>query len=84
MKLNARGCQLYHRSSLLLCPRAAATLFTMASPLAAQDDHVWTSKRPAGHAPIGIRGGRTLENGAIEFRYRFSQLNSKGVWLAND
>ena len=61
-----------------------ATLFTVAWPLAAQEDYVWTSKRPDGHAPIGMRGGRTLESGAIEFSYRFSQLNSKGVWLAND
>ena len=29
-----------------------ATLLTVASPLAAQDDYVWTSKRPDGHAPM--------------------------------
>ena len=61
-----------------------ATLLTVASPLAAQEDYVWTSKRPDGHAPIGIRGARTLEGGAIEFSYRFTQLNSKGIWFASD
>ena len=61
-----------------------ATLLTVASPLAAQDDYVWTSKRPDGHAPIGVKGARTLELGSLEFSYRFSQLNSKGVWLDGD
>ncbi len=61
-----------------------ATLLTVASPLAAQEDYVWTSKRPDGHAPIGMSGARTLERGALQFTYRFSQLNSKGVWLDND
>ncbi len=60
------------------------TLLTVASPLAAQEEFVWTSKRPDGHAPIGMTGARTLEGGAVEFSYRFSQLNSKGVWVAND
>ena len=55
------------------------TLLTVASPLAAQEEFVWTSKRPDGHAPIGMTGARTLEGGAVEFSYRFSQLNSKGV-----
>lgn len=62
----------------------AATLLTVASPLAAQDDYVWTSKRPDGRAPVGMSGARTLEAGALEFSYRFSQLNSKGIWLGSD
>jgi len=61
-----------------------AAILTVASPLAAQEEYVWTSKRPDGHAPTGVTSARTLENGAIEFGYRFTQLNSKGIWLAND
>ncbi len=49
-----------------------ATLLTVSSPLAAQEEHIWTSKRPDGHAPIGMRRARTLESGAIEFSYRFT------------
>ena len=62
----------------------AATLLTFASPLAAQEEYIWTSKRPDGHAPIGMRDARTLETGAIELSYRFTQLNSKGIWFDND
>ena len=61
-----------------------ATLVAVASPIAAQEDLMWTSKRPDGHAPIGVIGGRTLERSAVEFSYRFTQLNSQGVWFAND
>ena len=67
------------RKSLILM-----TLLAVASPLAAQEEYVWTSKRPDGHAPIGVTGARNLEPAAIEVAYRLSQLSSRGVWLAND
>jgi hypothetical protein len=67
------------RKSLLV-----AVLLAIATPIAAQQEYVWTSKRPDGHAPIGVMNGRTLERGAVEFSYRYSQLSSRGVWLAND
>jgi len=59
-------------------------LLAMSSPIAAQEEYVWTSKRPDGHAPIGITADRTLGRGIVEFSYRFTQLNSKGVWFVND
>jgi len=61
-----------------------AALLAVSSPLAAQEDWVWTSKRPDGHAPIGIDGGRLLMKGEAQLSYRFSQINSKGVWFGND
>ncbi len=72
------------RRSLIL-----AALAAVSSPLAAQvtpapDDYVWSSDRPDAHAPIGVTGVRTLELGDIEFSYRFSQDNSRGVWFLTD
>lgn len=67
------------RKSLLV-----ATLLLVASPLYAQEDYVWTSKRPDGHAPVGILNGRTLEVGEAQVTYRFRQVNHKGVWFEND
>jgi len=67
------------RKSLLV-----AALLATATPVFAQEDYVWTSHRPDGHAPLGVEGGRTLQSGALEFTYRFSQLNSKGIWFQND
>lgn len=67
------------RSSLIV-----AALLAVSSPLAAQDEYVWTSDRPDGHAPLGVDGTRTLDVGAIELTYKFSQMNSRGVWFAND
>ena len=67
------------RKSLLV-----VALLAIASPIAAQEEYVWSSKRPDGHAPIGVTNGRTLERGAVEFSYRYSQLSSRGVWLEND
>jgi hypothetical protein len=61
-----------------------ATLLIIASPLTAQEEYVWMSKRPDGHAPSGMRGASLLDAGAIEVGYRFIQLNSKGVWIGND
>jgi hypothetical protein len=61
-----------------------ATLLIIASPLTAQEEYVWMSKRPDSHAPSGMRGASLLDAGAIEVGYRFIQLNSKGVWIGND
>jgi hypothetical protein len=61
-----------------------AALMALASPLAAQEEYNWTSNRPDGHAPLGIFDGRTLGEGQVEFSYRFTQLNSKGVWFQSD
>lgn len=60
-------------------------LLALAMPLSAQEEaHVWTSHRPDGHAPFGVTGGRTLEQGAVEFSYRYAQFDSKGVWFDSD
>lgn len=53
----------------------------VAAPLAAQEELVWSSKRPDGQAPIGVFAARTLEHREVEFTYRFSQLNSAGIWF---
>ncbi|MFQ5536936.1 MAG: hypothetical protein ACE5GJ_05735 [Gemmatimonadota bacterium] len=62
----------------------AAALILIAAPLAAQEDIVWTSKRPDGHAPLGVVADRTLEAGEYQFTYRYSQIKSRGVWFDND
>ncbi len=67
------------RKSLLV----VATL-AVATPVAAQEEYVWTSNRPDGHAPIGVIGDRTLPVGETEISYRFSQMSSKGIWLNSD
>jgi len=67
------------RKSLLV-----AALIAIAMPASAQDEHVWTSRRPDGHSPLGVINGRILDQGAVEFTYRFSQFDSKGIWFAND
>jgi hypothetical protein len=54
------------------------------SPLAAQDEWVWTGDRPDADAPLGVVGARTLDLGVIEVGYRFSQTNSRGVWFSTD
>ncbi|HET9947833.1 MAG TPA: hypothetical protein VFQ22_02790 [Longimicrobiales bacterium] len=65
-----------------------AALWAVAAPLAAQDtgdeEWVWSGDRPDSEAPIGILGARTLSAGELQIGYRFTQLNSQGVWLAND
>jgi len=55
-------------------------LLAIAVPAAAQEEMVWSSKRPDAQAPFGVVGGRTLDQGEFELTYRFSQLNSAGVW----
>ena len=67
------------RKSLLI-----AMLLAVASPLAAQEELVWSSKRPDAQPPIGLNAVRVLEAGQTQFTYRFTQLDSKGVWFQND
>lgn len=55
-------------------------LLALAAPAAAQEELVWVSKRPDAQAPVGVVGGRTLEQGEVEFTYRFSQMSLAGVW----
>jgi hypothetical protein len=62
----------------------AVVLLVFAAPLTAQDEIVWSSKRPDAHAPLGLNAGRTLDRGEIELRYRFERLNFRGVWLESD
>jgi hypothetical protein len=61
-----------------------AALLAVSSPLAAQDEYVWTSNRPDSHAPLGVDDTRTLEVAALEVTYKFTQMNSQGVWFSND
>ena len=43
-----------------------AAILTVASPLAAQEEYVWTSTRPDCHAPTGVTGARPPVNGPLE------------------
>jgi len=62
-----------------------AALLAVSSPLAAQEEqYVWSLDRPDAEAPLGVVGARTLEAGHMDVGYRFSQINSKGVWFAKD
>lgn len=61
-----------------------AVLMAASSPLAAQDEWMWTGDRPDADAPLGVLGSRTLDLGVMEVGYRFSQTNSRGVWFAHD
>jgi len=67
------------RKSLLI-----AMLLAVASPLAAQEEMVWSSNRPDAQAPIGMNAARLLDAGQIQFTYRFNQLDLKGVWVTTD
>ena len=67
------------RKSLLV-----AALLALAMPLSAQEDHIWTSRRPDGQAPLGIMNARTLELGEIKLSYQFSQFDSRGQWFEGD
>ena len=62
----------------------AAALIAVSSPVAAQEEFVWTSGRPDSDAPIGVFGARTLDAGGLELTYRYSQQNSRGVWFSTD
>lgn len=59
-------------------------LLAASSPLAAQEEYVWTSNRPDADAPLGVTGARTLDAGATEITYRFTQMNSQSVWFGTD
>jgi len=61
-----------------------ALLAATATPLAAQQDVMWSSQRPDARAPLGVTGGQTLTAGAFEIGYRFNKMNSRGVWFEND
>ena len=61
-----------------------AALLAVSSPLAAQDEYVGTSNRPDAHAPLGVSGERTLDLSAVEITYKFTQMNSQGVWFRTD
>ena len=67
------------RRSLIVTVLAAVS-----SPLAAQEEFVWTSDRPDADAPLGVVGARTLDLGEFEIGYRFSQFNSQGLWFMTD
>lgn len=62
----------------------AAALIAVSSPVAAQEEYMWTSGRPDSDAPIGVFGAGTLDAGALEFTYRYNQQNSRGVWFSTD
>lgn len=62
----------------------AAALFVVSSPLAAQDEFQWTSNRPDGDAPLGVTDARAIDMGTFEITYRFTQMNSRGVWFVKD
>lgn len=61
-----------------------AALLLVAAPVAAQQEVVWSSQRPDGHAPLGVVDDRALMGGEVQFSYTFSQINNKGVWFLND
>ncbi|HKJ03165.1 MAG TPA: hypothetical protein VJ997_11940, partial [Longimicrobiales bacterium] len=67
------------RKSLLV-----VMLLAIAAPLAAQDQVIWSSKRPDAQAPFGVRGGQLLSKDQIQVTYSFSQMASKGVWFDGD
>jgi hypothetical protein len=67
------------RKSLLV-----VVLLAIAAPLAAQDEMVWSSRRPDAQAPFGVVGGQLLGDRQIQVTYRFSQMASKGVWFDGD
>jgi len=68
----------------------AAALLVCAAPLTAQapipesEEWTWSSDRPDANATIGIFGARVLAMGELEVGYRFSQMNSRGVWFGQD
>lgn len=64
-----------------------AALLAVATPLAAQQEeeqYMWSAARPDAEAPIGVFGARTLSMGEMQVSYQFTQMNSMGVWTAND
>lgn len=68
----------------------AAVLMAVAAPLAAQSplpgpvQWTWSADRPDADAPLGVFGGRTLEEGEVQIGYRLYQTNWQGVWFGTD
>jgi len=62
----------------------AVSLLAFTTSLVAQDSVVWSSRRPDAQAPLGLAGGRTLDQGEYQLGYRFERVNFRGVWLEND
>ena len=52
----------------------------VAMPLLAQD-YVWTTDRPDGHAPAGVKADFTLPAGALYFGYRYSAEKFRGTLI---
>ena len=67
------------RKSLL-----AVLLLAAATPLAGQQEPVWSSDRPDAQPPLGVTAAHMLESGRFQLGYRFSKMNYKGVWFEND
>lgn len=67
------------RKSLL-----AVLLLAIASPLAAQDEYAWSSKRPDAAPPFGVLTAQMLAKGEFQLTYRYHQANAKGVWYGSD
>ncbi len=67
------------RTSLIVAALVAAS-----SPLAAQESWVWSSDRPDGLTPAGVRGARTLNEGEVQIQYQWVQRNYQGVWEHED
>jgi hypothetical protein len=69
---------------------AAALFAVVASPLTAQSglpgpvDWTWSADRPDANAPLGVFGARVLGMGEMEIGYRFTQMNSRGVYFGTD
>lgn len=61
-----------------------AALLAVSSPLAAQEQWVWSSNRPDGAAPLGVMASRTLAMGEIQVEYQWIQRNFRGVWFGKD
>jgi hypothetical protein len=68
----------------------AMAFLAVASPLAAQNpmagpaEWQWTSDRPDAHAPMGVFGARTADEGEFEIGYRYYQTNWEKMYLGTD
>ena len=56
------------------------TSLLVAIPVLAQD-HVWTSDRPDGHAPAGVKADYTLPGGGLYVGYRYSIERFRGTLI---
>ena len=68
----------------------AAALLVVASPLTAQTpitgpvEWTWSADRPDANGALGVFGTRTLATSELQVAYRFSQMNSRGVYFGQD